>query len=115
VEPTLHIAILVATAAAAFTIIGYEDHARAHGWTVGKWLAGAAPPLKVAAFLIMPFALWKAWYLHGWWAVVGVAIGAFLVSFLASMTLRANIQIAAIVLMVIGGIATLLLGATIGP
>ncbi len=109
----IEVAILVLAVAGAFTIIGYEDHARGQGWPVGAWLSGSATPLKIAAMLVIPLALWKAWYLWPWWSALLVAIAGVALSFIASVTLRSRVQLPAVLAMIIGGVGALLLGAKV--
>lgn len=111
--PFIDCAILALAFAGGFTIIGYEDHARRYGWPVGAWLAGVAPPLKIVSVIVMLLALWKAWYLYPWWTAVIVGIAGIVVAFVASMLLRSWVQLAAVVVTIVGGAAALLLGTQV--
>jgi len=72
----------------------------------GSWL-------QIGSVLVYLMSLWKAWYLFGWVGLLGVGIAGFFVAFLASTLLRWYVQIPAVIAVVVGGIASLLLGAEV--
>lgn len=108
------ISVLVIAGAGAFTIMGYEEHANTQGWTVGLWFIGkTGDVLRLLSFLVLITALWKAWYLFNWWVALLIAVGTFVLAFLASQLLGPRVQPVALVAMVLGGIGAALLGAEI--
>ncbi len=106
--------ILVLTEALATVAIAYEGFAGPRGWPVGKWFAQSDSWLKVTAFLGSILVLWKAWFLFGWWAVPGVLIAGFFGGAAATFMLGPRVQPAVVILLPVGLLSTLLLGARIG-
>ena len=94
--------ILIIAFGSSFILIGYEDHARMNGWTVGEWLSGAASPMKILSVITMLTSLGIAFDLYSWWTPIVVFIAGFIFGFAATQLLKSLVQFVAIIGTIVG-------------
>jgi len=98
--------ILTATFSFAFIILGYEQHARMNGWSVGELFSFGGTFHLISGF-IAASVLVEAFYLFSWWSPIAVLAGGFVAGLILSNVFKQNVQPISLIGTVVGWIASI--------